>query len=276
MQGRVCIVTGANSGIGKVTASELAKKGATVVLACRSEARGRAALQEIVSAQPQAQVELMLVDLGSLESIRRFVEAFQARHARLDVLVNNAGLWNRRRQVTTDGFEATFGVNHLGPFLLTQLLLEQLKASAPARIVTVSSVMHQRAKLDLQDLNMERRYRSVLAYANAKLCNLLFTYELHRRLQGTGVAANAVHPGGVATDVWRDLPGFLRPALNLFLLTPEQGADTSIFLASAPEVEGVSGQYFYQRKPRRSSPQSQDEALAKGLWETSAGMVGLN
>lgn len=279
MQGRVCIVTGANSGVGLVTTRELARQGATVIMACRSQERGSQALAEIKRAFAGADVHLMRIDLSAPDSVRQFAAAFQEQYDRLDVLVNNAGLYNITRQVTADGLESTFAINHLGHFLLTNLLLERLKASAPSRIITVSSNAHAMGRLDLDDLqNARGHYRGFQVYGESKLCNVLFTYELARRLTGTGVTANCLHPGFVNTNFGRNngfLSRIIGPAVSLFALNVEEGAQTSIYLATSPEVEDVSGKYFVKSQPQASSRASYDEALQRGLWEKSAALVGL-
>ena len=282
MTGKVCIVTGANQGIGKETATALARMGATVVMTSRDRAKGEAALADVRQRFGSTGVELMLADFGSFASIRQFAADFQSRHQKLDVLVNNAGALITSRGKTADGFETTFGVNHLGYFLLTNLLLDTIKASAPARIVNVSSRAHLRAKMDFDDLNSEGKYSGMAVYSRSKLANVLFTYELARRLQGTGVTANCLHPGVVRTGFGKNNTGLVRAAFNVFqfvgrpwLLSPEKGAATSIYLASSPEVEGVTGKYCGACRETPSSPASYDEASQKRLWEVSEEMCGL-
>lgn len=280
MLGKTVIVTGANSGIGLVTTRELARQGATVVMACRSQERGSRALAEIKRAVPEADVHLMLCDLSAPPSVRQFADSFKQQYDRLDVLVNNAGLYNVTRQVTADGLESTFAINHLGHFLLTNLLLDRLQASTPSRIINVSSGAHAMGRLDLDDLqNARGRYRGFQVYGESKLCNVLFTYELARRLQGTGVTANCLHPGFVNTNFGRNngfLSHIIGSAVSLFALNVEEGAQTSIYLATSPEVEGVSGKYFVKSRPQSSSRASYDEALQRGLWEKSAALAGLS
>ena len=278
MTGKICLITGANAGLGKITALELAKMGATVIMVARSKARGEAALAEVRQASGSSNVQLMLADLSSLASTRQLAEAFKANYDRVDVLVNNAGAIFKDRQMSVDGYEMTFALNHLGYFLLTHLLLDVLKASAPARIVNVSSGAHMGGSINFDDLHMAQKYRSFAAYGQSKLANVLFTYELARRLEGSGVTTNALHPGGVATQFGQGegFMGWIFKLLRPFLKTPEQGAETQIYLASSPEVEGVSGQYFDKKKPIKSSQISYDTAVAQKLWQVSEEMVGLN
>ena len=276
MTGKICIVTGANTGIGKETALGLAKLGATVVMVCRDHERGEAALREIKQKSRNDRVELMFCDFSSQNSIRQFASDFKQRHDRLDVLVNNAGVVLRERSMTEDGFESTFAINHLGYFLLTNLLLDVLKKSAPSRIVNVASTAHKYGRLDINSWVTGRDYSTFGAYANSKLANVLFTYELARRLQGTGVTANCLHPGGVGTNLFRGLPKFMQALIRLVTISPERGARTSIFLASSSEVEGVTGKYFARRRQQKSSEASHNKEAAHQLWEVSEGLTGLS
>src|SRR2546425_8338226 len=248
MQGKICMVTGANSGIGKATALELAQMGATVVMVCRDRARGEEAKSEITTKSRNNAVDLLLADLSSQQSIRQLVGNFQHHYTHLHVLINNAGAAYPGRRETVDGLEMTFAVNYLAPFLLTNLLPDVLKASAPARIVNVSSNSHKSGYIQMDDLQEEKHYRSMSVYGQSKLAVVLFTYELARRLQGTGVTANCLHPGFVATHFGqRDLWPIARTAAKLVLffgISPEEGAKTSIYLASSPDVEGITGKYF--------------------------------
>ena len=278
MHGKICLVTGANAGIGKAAALGLARRGATVVLLCRSEARGAAARTEIERGGGEAPVHLLAADLASMRQIRRVAEEYLQRFGRLDVLVNNAGVlaW-RERRVSEDGLELTFAVNHLAPFLLTGLLLDRLRTSAPSRVVTVSSGAHRRVELDFDDLQNERGYDPFDVYSQSKLANVYFTYELARRLEGTGVTANCLHPGVVSTALFRDMKWWQRVALFLgrpFLLSPERGADTAVHLAADPGVAAVTGHYFEKRKSVKSSPVSYDPDLARRLWELSEALTG--
>ena len=275
MQGKVCIVTGSNTGIGKETARGLAQRGATVVLACRDVVKAGAARDDIARSTGRTDVEVEALDLGSTASIRAFAARFKAKHDRLDVLVNNAGVWTTSRATTSDGFESIFGVNHLGTFLLTQELLPLLKSSAPSRIVVLSSALHYRGKMVWDDLQYERRkYSGTAAYNQSKLANVLFTIALARRLEGTKVTVNAVHPGVVATELARDFPSFLMKIANLFMLTPEQGAACSLHVATAPELSGVTGQYFEKSRIKAPAKASLDEAAQERLWKLSESLLG--
>src|SRR5947207_7123920 len=279
MQGKICMVTGANSGIGKATALALAQMGATVVMVCRDRARGEEARSEITTKSRNTAVDLLLADLSSQQSIRQLVEHFQHHYTHLHVLINNAGVAFPGRRETVDGLEMMFAVNYLAPFLLTNLLLDVLKASAPARIVNVSSAAHKSGYIQMDDLQAEKLYRPMRTYPQSKLAVVLFTYELARRLQGTGVTANCLHPGFVATHIGqRDVGPAVRLLVKLianFGTSPEKGAKTSIYLASSPEVEGVTGKYFVKSIPRRSAAISYDESLQRHLWEQSARLVNL-
>lgn len=276
MAGRVCIVTGANSGIGLPTAEGLLRLGATVVLACRDREKGEAARAEIVRRIPGAQSEVLHLDLASLDSVRAFAREFQSRHAKLDVLVNNAGVYTRRRHVSSDGLELQFQVNYLGPFLLTNLLLDALRASAPSRIVNVSSQAHQGAKMNFEDLQGERRYSGFDAYNQSKLALVLFTYELAKRLEGTEVTVNVVHPGVIRTNLGRGEYPRAFDVIRLFLKGPEKGARTSLYVATSPALESVTGKYFAKSAEARSSPVSHDAAAAQRLWDVSATLAGIS
>ena len=280
MQGKICIVTGANSGIGKATALALAQRGATVVMVCRDRARGEQARSEITTNSRNTAVDLLQADLSSQQSIRQLVETFKQHYPHLHVLINNAGAaFPGRRRETVDGGEMTFAVNYLAPFLLTNLLFDMLTASAPARIVNVSSNAQASGYIQIDDLQAERLYRPMRTYPQAKLAVVLFTYELARRLEGTGVTVNCLHPGFVATNFAQSDAGpafrLLVKVMGSFGASPEKGAQTSIYLASSPEVEGVTGNYFVKSIPRRSAAISYDESLQRQLWEQSAKMVNL-
>jgi NAD(P)-dependent dehydrogenase (short-subunit alcohol dehydrogenase family) len=277
MDGRVCLITGATSGIGKATAMGLANMGAGVVMVGRDRGRGEAALAEIEEGSPNASVDLMLAELSSQEEIHRLADEFKEAYPRLDVLINNAGVIRSKRVTTADGLEMTFAVNHLAHFLLTNLLLDVLKANAPSRIINVASGEQRNGTIDFDDLQGEKEYKTAKAYGQSKLANVLFTYELSRRLQGTGVSVNCLHPGaGVRTNLGSGVSGvfgFTVRALTPLMKSPEKGAETSIYLASSSEVEGLSGGYFVKKAEARSSDASYDERLARRLWEVSADLT---
>ncbi len=275
----VVIVTGANSGMGKATSVGLAKTGATVVMLCRNKAKGEKAVHEVRDLSGNSSVELTICDLGSRKSIEDFCVEFKKKYRRLDVLVNNAGVILLGRQETFDGYELQFGVNHLGHFLLTNRLLDLMLISAPARIINVSSGAHKAGKIHFADVNLKKNYNVWRAYAQSKLANVLFTYELSERLKGTKVTANCLHPGAVATAMGIDrntgFGTFITGLLKPFFQTPEEGAQTAIYLATSHEVDGVTGKYFYRKSPIPSSKRSYDKDLAKKLWELSERMTGL-
>jgi NAD(P)-dependent dehydrogenase (short-subunit alcohol dehydrogenase family) len=278
MKGKVCLVTGATSGIGKATATGLAAQGATVVLACRNREKGEAVKQEIARATGNNSLELMVADLASIESTKKGAADFLARYPKLHVLVNQAGLYLNQRTLTPDGLETMFVVNHLSYFLLTHLLMPALKAGAPSRIVNGTGGIEAAGKIDFDDLQGEKKFGPVKALAQSKLGNFLFTYELARRLEGTGVTVNIMQPGGVKTELAKGQGGFFSFAMWLMrplFSTPEQGADTLVWLASSPEVGGVNGKYFTKRKEAKSSARSHDKELAARLWKVSAELTGL-
>ena len=281
MAGKVIVITGGNTGIGKEAAVGLASLGARVVVTSRNEERGRSARKEIAERSGNDSVDVMPLDLASFRSIRSFAAEALDRFDHLDVLVNNAGLILYRRAETQEGFEETFGVNHLGHFLLTDLLLERLRASAPSRVVVVSSGAHKGARrgLDFDDLQSERKYKWAKAYSKSKLANIWFTRELARRLDGTGVTVNALHPGFVRSEFGRggDLGGIygwgIKYLASPFAISPEKGARTTIYLASSPEVADVSGGYFFKSKPATPSAVAQDDDAASRLWDASEKLV---
>jgi NAD(P)-dependent dehydrogenase (short-subunit alcohol dehydrogenase family) len=277
LTGRRCVVTGATRGIGRATAEALVRSGASLILVCRRRPDGEEVSRELArhAAEPP---EVVAADLSSQASIREAATLIRERHPELHVLINNAGIFTRRRELTVDGLEQQFAVNHLAYFLLTNLLLDRLDAGAPSRIINVSSGAHEGSKLDFDDLQGERGYDGNQAYSRSKLANILFTYELARRLRGTGVTANCLHPGVIATKLLADymgLPVAGGPLTRTFGAKPEKGAETIVYLASSPAVEGVSGKYYVNQKPVASSRESYDEAAARRLWETSERLTGL-
>ena len=286
LQGKICLVTGSNSGIGKETAIDLAKMGATVVMVVRSKERGEKSQKEIVKQSGNSSVDLMICDLSSMESIRQFSEEFKKKYKRLDVLVNNAGAVFSRREVTPEGFERTFAVNYLGPFLLTHQLLNLLKSSAPSRIINVSSGLAKDGKVNLDDLQGENitgkksvSHAQSPFYANTKLMLILYTHELARRLKGSGVTANVLLPGFTATNLGKN-SGSLRSSIMFKMVRPMQqsakkGAETSIYLASSDEVKGITGKCFEKKKETTTCPASYDEDLQRRLWIKTESLLGL-
>jgi retinol dehydrogenase-12 len=274
MSGKTCIVTGGSSGIGLETVRGLAREGAHVVIAVRDVEKGRAAETDVLASVPGAKLTVMGIDLASQRSIRAFVAAYEARFERLDVLVNNAALVPAQRMLTEEGLEMQFGVNHLGPFLLTTLLLPRLEASAPSRVVVVSSSVYSGKALDFDDLQSDKSYSQMTAYSRSKLANMLFTHALAKRLRGKGVTVNALHPGVVSTALARDMPAPFRMLARLFFTTPEKGARTSLFVATSPTLEGVSGRYFTDRKEAAIDTRAVNEAAAERLWSISQALVG--
>jgi NAD(P)-dependent dehydrogenase (short-subunit alcohol dehydrogenase family) len=281
MNGKICLVTGANSGIGKATALGLAKIGATVVMVCRDAAKGRAALAEIKQKSGNNSLDLLVADLSSQEAIRRLASEYKSKYHQLHVLVNNAGVYYTKRHVTVDGLEAMFAVNYLARFLLTNLLLDIIKSSAPARVINVAGAYHAKGKITFDDLQGEKDFDGQRANHQSKLADVLFTYELARRLEGTGVTVNCLHPGMVATnliDKDKDFPVFFKYLYKLsrpLLKSPDKGAETTLYLASSLEVEGITGRYFINKKISPSSPASHDPQLAQRLWAISEKLAKL-
>jgi NAD(P)-dependent dehydrogenase (short-subunit alcohol dehydrogenase family) len=279
LAGKVCVVTGSNSGIGKETALALAEMGATVVLVVRNQEKGQKALEEIVAKTGNRSVSLMVCDMSSMASIRSFASDLKKRYDHLDVLINNAGAEFAKRQVTSDGFEQTFAVDYLAPFLLTYELLDLLKASAPSRIINVSSGLAKNGRVDFEDLRNTKNYKGMQAYSNAKLMLLMWTYELSRRLAGTGVTVNALMPGFVATNLGKS-SGSLRSAIMFSMVRPMQisakrGAETSVYLASAAEVKDVSGKCFSKKKEVETCLASYDTEGQRRLWSETVRLLGL-
>jgi len=275
MNGRICMITGANSGIGLATAVGLAKMGATIVMVCRDREGGEKARAELMQLSGQKNVELMLCDLSSRVQIRALASAYKSGHDRLHVLVNNAGLVPKTRQLTAEGMEMQLAVNHLAPFLLTNLLLDKLRAGAPSRIVNVSSGMYKMAALDFDNLQGEKRYKPMKFYAMTKLLNIYFTYELDRRLEGAGVTANCLGPGFTATRLGRDFSPFSRFVMKTFANKMEKGAETVIYLASSPDVEKTTGRYFEKMKEMETTPPTHDREAAQRLWTISERLAPL-
>jgi len=278
MEGKTVLITGGNSGIGLEAAVALAGLGARVAIVSRDAARGEAAVREVRRRSGRESVTLFVADLSKQDDVRGLAREAAEALPRLDVLVNNAGAIIGERELTVDGIETTFAVNHLAYFLLTHLLLDKLKASAPSRVVNVASEAHRRAAIDLDDLQGERGYSGWQAYGRSKLANIVFTYELARRLAGTGVTANCLHPGVVATNFGKSGSAPVRWLLTLarpFIRTSSKGAETTVYLASSPEVEGVTGRYFMDCKEARSNAASYDESVWRRLWDVSEAMTGL-
>ena len=270
---KICLVTGATAGIGRITATALAAHGSELVIHGRNQEKAEITVNQIKAETGNDQVSYLLADFSDLDQVRNLAAEFQEKFDHLHVLVNNAGAFFNKRIPTSYGVEMTFLINHLAPFLLTNLLLETLKNSSPARIVNISSEGHRQGKIDFNDLGFEKGYFGMKAYGRSKLANILFTYELARHLEGTGVTVNALHPGHIATDIWKNDFGVMGPVLKWFMsriaLSPEEGAENSIFLATSPEVEGIHGKYFIKNEPAQSSPTSYDEEIAHRLWKLS-------
>jgi len=276
MEGKICMITGANSGIGKATTFGLAEMGTKIVMVCRNKERGETSQQEIIEKTGNKNVDLLICDLSSQEQIRKLVSGFKLEYQNLHILINNAGIVLSKRQLSVDGIEMNFAVNYLAPFLLSNLLIDVLKMSAPSRIINVSSEVHKRGTLDFDDIQVEnKKYGAFKVYGVSKLALTLFTYELSKKLEGTGVTVNAVHPGVFRSNLGRDLPAISRGFQKTFFKSPRKGATTSIYLASSPDVESITGKYFVKKQPKRSSDESYNEEYAKRLWEISTEMTNL-
>jgi len=272
MNGKVCLVTGANSGIGKEAALGLARLGATVVIVARDRKKGEATVSEIRQATGNQNVNLILADLSSMKSVSGLASTFLGEYPKLHVLINNAGTYLPKRITTADGYEAVFATNHLGHFLLTSLLLDLLKTSAPSRIINVTSEAHRGAKIDFEDLMQEKKYSAFKAYHQSKLANVLFTYQLAKVLEGTGVTVNCLHPGVVRTGFGKDMGGLFSISVKLagpFMMSPAKAAQALVYMASAPELENVSGKHFAKGKEKESSRESHDMHAAERLWQVS-------
>lgn len=279
MAGKVCLITGGTGGIGFVAARELARMGAAITIVGRDRKRGEAAAAAINAATHRDDVRYLVADLSDQSQIRALAATVLADTPRLDVLVNNAGGLFGKRQLSADGLEMTFALNHLNYFLLSHLLLPALEAAAPARIVNIASAAHKKVTIDFDDLQGEEKYDRWLAYKRSKLANIMFTYEMARRIDGSGVTVNALHPGFVATDIGVRhgfVPGFLWWLGKLTAISPEEGAKTTIYLASSPEVANSTGHYFSRCRPKRSSDASYDRAASERLWDVSANLTRLD
>ena len=279
MAGKVCLITGATNGIGLAAAQALAKRGAQILVHGRDAEKGAGVVAALKRASGNQNIAFVQADFASLAEVRKLADTVKSRVPRLDVLINNAGLFALKRTLTKDGYETTFAVNHLAPFLLTNLLLDTLKASAPSRIVVVSSAGHRGPPLDFDDLQSEQHYRSMRAYQCSKLANLLFTRALAKRLDGTAVTVNALHPGLINTGIGGKVTGIatllLRATFAVIGKSPEEGARACVYLAASPEVAEVTAGYFIDEKRAEPSAQAQDEAVAERLWAVSAQLVGL-
>lgn len=281
MKNKICLITGANSGIGKETAKTLAGKGAYVIMLCRNEERAEQARQDIVDQTGHSGVEIMIADLAHQHDIREAAQKFNDKFDALDVLINNAGIIASGREETPEGLEKTFAINHLGPFLLTNLLLDALKKSGNARIVTVSSEVHRLGAsiFDIDNLQLKSGYSAIKAYGISKLCNIMFTHELAKRLDKETVTANCLHPGVVGTQLASDASWWMKLSYILgkpFMRSPKSGAQTSLYLATSDEVVGVSGQYFKNKKMTKAASIAFDDKLTKELWERSKRLTGLS
>ena len=279
LSGKTAIVTGANSGIGKATALELAKMGTRLVMVCRNHEKGEKARQEIIAESQNENVELMLADMSSNHSIRRLASDFQNTHKKLELLINNAGVYLTKRQVTPDGLETTLATNLLGPFLLTNLLLGLLKSSASSRIVNVSSDAHNGIRMNFDDLQGEKRFSGWQAYGQSKLGMILFTHELSKRLAGTGVTVNSVHPGVVRTNFAKNNGGLVALGFRLigvFFISPSASAKRVLYVATSPGLDNVSGKYFSKMREEKSSKESYDDMAAERLWQISERLTGLS
>lgn len=278
LDGKTVVITGANTGIGKETAIDLAKRGARVIMACRDMEKGQAALKEVVENSANEHVSLMKLDLSDSKSIREFADNVNKEEEKLHILLNNAGVMVCPFGKTADGFEMQIGVNHMGHFLLTYLLLDLIKKSAPARIINVSSMAHLFGSINLDDINSEKSYDKRAAYAQSKLANILFTRSLAKRLEGTGVTAYSLHPGVVQTDLWRHLSGpqqIMMKVVSPFTKSSSQGAQTSIYCAVEPSLEKESGGYYSDCAPAKCSAKAEDDDMAQRLWELSCRLLSI-
>ena len=269
MTGKICLITGANSGIGLATATQLAHRQARVVMLCRDPERGRAAQARVRERSGNPRIDLLQANLADLAQVRRVAQEYAARYPRLDILIHNAGVMKKHRAVSADGHELQFAVHFLAPFLLTHRLLDSLAAAGDARVIAVASIAHRLGRLDFEDLHAQRHYGMWRQYGTSKLATILFTYQLARRLAGTGITANCLHPGIIGSNI-ESIPRWIAPLLT----TPEKGARTSVYLASSSEVDQVTGRYFSACKPKTSSPASHDPVLTRRLWQTGEELTG--
>ena len=275
LKDKTCIITGATSGIGKVTALAVAAEGCRLVLPLRNMQKGEALKEEILQKTGNEHVELFPCRLDSFESIREFAGKFREKYSGLHLLVNNAGLWEMKRKTSEDGIEMNFAVNHLAPFLLTNLLLDVIKKSSPARIINVASEAHRQGKMRFDDLEGEKKWSGFRSYAQSKLANILFTRKLSAMVAENGITVNSLHPGVVSTRLFDKMPPFLRGIFRLFMISPEKGAQTSIYLATSPEVEKTTGKYFAKKKIKKPNAEALSDANADKLWEVSLRYTGL-
>lgn len=272
MKSKICLITGGNSGIGKATAIQLAKQGATVVILSRSKERGQQAVKDIITLSGNTNIDLLVADLASQKSVRNAVQEFKSKYNSLHVLINNAAVFLPNRTETEEGIESTFAINYLSHFLLTDLLIDVLKSSAPSRIINVAS-KHSGITMNFDDLMLTKKYSVIKAVGPTKLALVLFTKELAKRLDGSGVTVNSLHPGIVKSNLLNKMPWFLRKVFHLFAVSPEKGADTVVYLAASKEVEGVSGGFFVNRKRVKTTDIADDEAIALRLWNKSVELI---
>lgn len=278
IENKTILITGANSGIGKIAAFELAKMGAHIVMLCRNKEKAEPVKQEIMKLTSNDKVELVIIDLADLNSVKTAATEINNKYEKIDVLLNNAGGYFQERKLSTDGFEYTFAMNHLGHFLLTNLLLDKIKTNGEARIINVSSAAHNMGKINFDDLMSKKEYSGMKVYGTAKLANLFFTYELAKKLSDTNITVNALHPGVVNTNFGANAKGVMKIIITLmkpFMRSANKGAETSIYLAASPSVEGISGKYFIGKKEKPSSKESYDKEISKHLWEESVKLTGL-
>ncbi len=276
MDNKICLITGATNGIGKATAKKLLEEGFHVVFTARSMAKAESTVYEFKHSVPNCKVDYFLVDLASLEEVREFANKFITNYDRLDVLINNAGVWEKSYQKSKDGYELTFAVNHLAHFLLTNLLLDLIMKTEKSRIINVSSRLHIKGTIDIDNLNKQKAYNGNKAYANSKLANILFTRYLAKKLDDTDTTVNALMPGIVNTGLFDNFPIWIQKLMRIFLISPEKGAQTSVYLATSEDAYRFTGEYFDKKKPASTSKISKDMELAKQLWDTSLEMTKLN